>query len=113
MADLSAARLSHGNVTSLCRLPRILPNAMKLIVAGSTGFVGTELIRQALSNPTITSIAALARRPTTVPLNAGPGADSAKLKSVICEDFGNYPESVKQDLAGADACIWYYKHSPK
>jgi hypothetical protein len=33
---------------------------MKLIVAGSTGFVATEVIRQALSNPVITSIAGLA-----------------------------------------------------
>lgn len=31
---------------------------MRLIVAGSTGFVGTEVIRQALSIPVITSIVA-------------------------------------------------------
>ena len=80
---------------------------MKLIIAGSTGFVATEVIRQALSNPAIVSIVALARRETTVPQNPGPGADTSKLKSVVCEDFENYSESVKQELAGADACIWY------
>ena len=80
---------------------------MKLIVAGSTGFVATEVIRQALSNPAITSILALARRVTALPENLGPGADASKLKSVVCEHFYNYPESVKQELAGADACIWY------
>jgi hypothetical protein len=80
---------------------------MKLIIAGSTGFVATEIIRQALSNPAITSIMALARRVTVVPENVKPGADEAKLKSVVCEDFGNYPETVKGQLAGADACIWY------
>jgi hypothetical protein len=80
---------------------------MKLIVAGSTGFVATEVIRQAVSHPSITSILALARRTTAVPQNVGPGADTTKLKSVVCEDFGNYPESVKKELSGADACIWY------
>jgi hypothetical protein len=78
---------------------------MKLIVAGSTGFVGTEVIRQALSNPAITSIIALARRETPVPQSAGP--DVAKLKSVVCSDFSSYSEDVKKELAGADACIWY------
>jgi hypothetical protein len=37
----------------------------------------------------------------------GPGADTTKLKPVVCEDFGNYLERVKRELAGADACIWY------
>jgi len=103
--SLTRAVLRHPShvVTSF----QIRTSNMKLIVAGSTGFVGTELIRQALSNPSITSIVALARRLTTEPQTVGPGADLAKLKSVICEDFGNYPESVKQELAGADACIWY------
>lgn len=76
---------------------------MKLIVAGSTGYVGIEIIRQALSHPSITSVIALARRPTEVP----EGVDSAKLKSVICDDFINYSDAVKKELSGADACIWY------
>jgi hypothetical protein len=79
---------------------------MKLIVAGSTGLVGTEIIRQALSIPAITSIVGLSRRETTVPDNLRPNADLAKLKSVIVSDFENYPEPVKQELAAADACIW-------
>lgn len=78
---------------------------MKIIVAGSTGFVGTEIIRQALSNPAITSIAALGRRGNPVPQNAGPTADATKLKSVVLDDFENYTESVKKELTGADACI--------
>jgi nucleoside-diphosphate-sugar epimerase len=80
---------------------------MKIIVAGSTGFVATEVIRQALSIPTITSVVALARRTTAVPQNVGPSADASKLKSVVCDDFENYTETVKKELAGADACIWY------
>jgi hypothetical protein len=80
---------------------------MKLIVAGSTGFVATEVIRQAVSHPSITSILALGRRTIPAPQNVGPGANITKLKSVVCEDFGKYPESVKKELTGADACIWY------
>jgi hypothetical protein len=80
---------------------------MKLIVAGSTGFVATELIRQALSNPAVKSIAALARRETAVPANARENADPTKLRSVVCDDFSNYPESVKKELENADVCIWY------
>ncbi|OBT94457.1 hypothetical protein VE01_07236 [Pseudogymnoascus verrucosus] len=79
---------------------------MKIIVAGSTGFVATEVIRQALSIPAITSVVALARRTTAVPQNAGPSADASKLKSVVCDDFENYTETVKKELVGADACIW-------
>jgi hypothetical protein len=76
---------------------------MKLIVAGSTGFVATEILRQAIRNPAITSIVALARRETVL----DGSADTSKLKSVICDDFGNYSEEVKKEIAGADACIWY------
>lgn len=81
---------------------------MKLIVAGATGFVGAEVVRQALSHPAVTSVVALARRATPVPANIGPDANVSKLTSTICDDFDNYSESVKADLAGADACIWYY-----
>jgi len=78
---------------------------MKLIVTGSTGFAGKEIIRQAIHNPSITSIVALARRETEIPQDAGDNA--LKLKSVVCGDFSNYSEDVKKELAGADACIWY------
>lgn len=81
---------------------------MKLAVAGSTGFVGAEVIRQALSDPQITSLVALGRRPATTLQNLGPTADVSKLKSVIIDDFGaDYPDSVKAELSNADACIWY------
>ena len=80
---------------------------MKLIVTGATGFVGTEVIRLALSNPAITSVVALARRPVVPPTNILPGADISKLQSVVLEDWtAPYPESVKWHVNGADACIW-------
>ncbi|KAM7201760.1 hypothetical protein V8F20_004721 [Naviculisporaceae sp. PSN 640] len=81
---------------------------MKLIVGGSTGFVATEIIRQSLSNPAITSIVALGRREITAPPNTGSDADLTKLKSIVIpdSDWENYPDDVKSELSGAHACIW-------
>ncbi|KAH7009916.1 hypothetical protein EDB80DRAFT_714075 [Ilyonectria destructans] len=85
---------------------------MKVIVAGATGYVATEVIRQALSNKRITSLVALARRATSIPQNVASDADTTKLKSVVCDDFSNYPESIRGDLTGADAVIWLIAITP-
>jgi len=79
---------------------------MKLIITGATGFVATEVLRQALLLPSITSVVAVARKPVTAPVGT-PSTNASKLKSVVVEDYGTYPEDVKKELAGADACIWY------
>lgn len=71
---------------------------MKLILTGSTGFIGAEVLRQCLNNPSISSIIALSRRPLPV--------TDPKLKTVIVEDFTNYSPSVLKELEGAEACIW-------
>jgi len=79
---------------------------VKLIIGGATGFVATEIIRQSLSNPKITTIYALGRKPIAVPTGTAPGADTSKLKSLVVKDFENYPEDVKAQLADADGAIW-------
>lgn len=76
---------------------------MKLVIGGSTGLVGTELVRQALKNPAITSIIGLSRRETPAGSSATNGA---KLKSVVCDNFEEYPDSVKKELEDVDAFIW-------
>ncbi|KAF4626500.1 hypothetical protein G7Y89_g11659 [Cudoniella acicularis] len=71
---------------------------MKLIVTGATGFVGTEVIRQALRNPAVTSVVALTRKPIQ-PSNTG----TTKLQSVVLEDWTSpYPEASKTPPALAD-----------
>ncbi|KAJ5584340.1 uncharacterized protein N7459_004140 [Penicillium hispanicum] len=83
---------------------------MKLVIGGSTGYVATELIRQGLKNPAITSIVALGRRETPAP----PGSElaAAKLNSVVCNNFESYPSNVKHELENADACIWTIAVTP-
>lgn len=76
---------------------------MKLIIVGASGFVATELISQALRRPDVTSLVALSRKPVTTP----DGEHAAKLKSVVISDYGEYPDGVKKELTGANACIWY------
>ncbi|KAI5917888.1 hypothetical protein F4810DRAFT_715990 [Camillea tinctor] len=83
---------------------------MKLAIGGSSGFVGTELIRQALDNPAIDSIVGISRRETSVPVGS---EDKAwKLKSIVCDDFENYPDSLKKELEDVDACIWTIAVTP-
>lgn len=76
---------------------------MKLIVAGATGLVGSEIVRQSLQMSAITQVIALARKPIQIDDNKS----SFKLKSVLINDYGDYPDNIKAELAGADACIWY------
>lgn len=80
---------------------------MKLVVVGGTGFVGGEVIRLALQNKSITSIVALARRQVPIPKHTRPDADTAKLHSVLLEDWERpYPDHVVEHLRQADACVW-------
>lgn len=71
---------------------------MKIILTGSSGFIGHEILTQCLQHPAITSIVALTRRDLTA---------HDKLKVVKVEDFLSYPDSIVDDIKDADACIWY------
>jgi uncharacterized protein YbjT (DUF2867 family) len=73
---------------------------MKVILFGSTGFIGKEVLNRCLKKPAITSLVALSRRdlPET--------AENPKLKVIIVENFKLYPDSVLGQLKDADACIW-------
>ncbi|SPJ72814.1 uncharacterized protein FTOL_02543 [Fusarium torulosum] len=79
---------------------------MKIVIAGSTGFIGQELVRQALLHPQIDSVVVLARRDHELPEDLRKPEIESKFTSVSCSDFKNYPQYVKDEIAGADACIW-------
>ncbi|KAJ7644755.1 hypothetical protein FB45DRAFT_987977 [Roridomyces roridus] len=84
---------------------------MKIVIGGSSGFVGVELVRQALLDPAFTSVVALSRRETALPpANANTAAD--KFTSVVCNDFLTYSDSVQKAVEGADACIWTIAVTP-
>jgi uncharacterized protein YbjT (DUF2867 family) len=72
---------------------------MKVILTGCTGFIGSEVLSQCLAHPGISNIIALSRRPL-------PQYSDPKLKVVILQDFTKYPDSVLEEVRGADGCIW-------
>ena len=78
---------------------------MKLIITGASGFVGTELVRQSLRRSDISTVIALARKPVSALDELGPDVNPSKLRSVVIDDYGTYPEDVRTELAQADACI--------
>ncbi|KAK6203716.1 hypothetical protein LQW54_008822 [Pestalotiopsis sp. IQ-011] len=81
---------------------------MKLIITGATGLVGSAVVRRALQSKQFTTIVAVSRQP----LKVEDGLDQTKLKNVIVKDYGDYPEDVKKELAGADGCIWTVAITP-
>ena len=80
---------------------------MKLIIAGASGFVANEIIRQSLVNSSITSLILLSRRPVSPPTDLPNGTDTSKLQTVVLESYGSYPSEALKHLDGADGCIWY------
>ena len=74
---------------------------MKIILTGSTGFIGGEVLAQCLKNPAITLAVVLSRRELSKEIS------DPRLKVIIMKSFTQYPDSVLKELAGADACIWY------
>lgn len=80
---------------------------MKLIIAGASGFVGTELLKQSLRIPAIKTVVALTRQPLMIQAETSPNVDHSKLKNIIVEDYNQYSVETKEEFATADACIWY------
>ncbi|TVY51201.1 hypothetical protein LCER1_G006360 [Lachnellula cervina] len=74
---------------------------MKILLAGSTGTIGGEVLAQCIEHPSITSIVVHSHRalPPTTP-------SSPKIKILIHNDFLAYPDSLLSLLSGAEACIW-------
>ena len=73
---------------------------MKVIVLGSTGFIGTEVLNTLLASPSITTVVALARR------SISPGDKIDKLTTIVHNEFKSYSQSLLDQLSGAEACIF-------
>ena len=71
---------------------------MKVILTGSTGTIGSAVLTHCLSDPTITQIIALTRRPLS--------SKDPKLTNLIKSDYKTYTASEIDHLKGAEACIW-------
>jgi len=74
---------------------------MKIILTGATGWVGSHVLQEAISNPNITKIVALSRRALSANI------PRHKLKVVLVEDFLKYSQEVVDEIRSADGCIWY------
>lgn len=85
---------------------------MKLIVVGATGFLGTEVLRQAVARKDITSVVAVTRRALSESSKKGKGGEEEaqeikkKLVEVVVKDYDQYDDKVKEAFAGAGGCIW-------
>lgn len=74
---------------------------MKVILSGATGFIGGEVLNQALAHPTITSLVCLTRRALPERASSNP-----KLKVIVLTDFLTYTPEILSQLEGAESCIW-------
>jgi uncharacterized protein YbjT (DUF2867 family) len=99
--------LSYTPLTTLFKYEAVI--IMKLIIAGASGFVGQEAVRQSLNRPEITSVIALSRQPVSAP---EAGVDASKLRNVLVQSYEEYPGDVREEFVGADACIWFVYLQP-
>ena len=83
---------------------------MKVIIAGSTGTVGTALVKQAINNLDITEVVALGRR--EVILSDDTKGDKSKLVNAVLEDFGNWTDDAREKVKGAGAAVWTLAVTP-
>ena len=75
---------------------------MRVFLTGATGFIGGEVLTQALAHPSITSLICLSRRALPESVTTNP-----KVKVIILSDFMSYPPKILAQLEGAESCIWY------
>ncbi|CAG8981133.1 hypothetical protein HYALB_00005848 [Hymenoscyphus albidus] len=81
---------------------------MNLLLTGASGTIGSTILTQTLSNPHITSLILLVRRPLTN-LALSTHQESGRkpeVKIIIMEGFNIYPDEVVDEIAGCEACIW-------
>ncbi|KAI1471521.1 uncharacterized protein F4812DRAFT_414377 [Daldinia caldariorum] len=74
---------------------------MKIIITGATGFVGSEVVRQAIADEAITHAFVLTRKPLPEDISK-----SEKITIIEHKDFSTYPPELLAQLTGAEGCVW-------
>jgi uncharacterized protein YbjT (DUF2867 family) len=73
---------------------------MKVIVTGTTGYIGQQVLARCVVDPRITSVVALSRRPL-------PQYDhEPKVIVQIVSDFAQFDDDSIQTWKSAGACLW-------
>jgi uncharacterized protein YbjT (DUF2867 family) len=70
---------------------------MKILITGSTGTVGSEVVRQAAADNNIDQVILLARKPSAT--------KHAKIREIIHKNFLDYT-GLENIFKEADACLW-------
>ncbi|RAO74166.1 uncharacterized protein BHQ10_010178 [Talaromyces amestolkiae] len=74
---------------------------MKTILAGSTGYIGREVLKECLAHPEVSDVIALSRRDLNI--------SHAKLRVMIVDNddfFLHHPPGLLSHVQEADACIY-------
>lgn len=75
---------------------------MKVIVTGATGNAGRATLDHCLTDDRITKVFVLSRRALPDEIS-----NNTKVEVIIHSDFLQYPDSLMDQLAGAEVCLWY------
>lgn len=100
---------SHNEAASL-HLPSLIsspilkqPNTditMHLVLTGATGLVGSAVLHQMLTTPSVTKLTILSRRPVAQ------AEGHTKANVVIHKDFSNYGSEVMEGLKDVKGVVW-------
>ncbi|KAM3425789.1 hypothetical protein BST61_g7717 [Cercospora zeina] len=71
-----------------------------IILAGATGSAGAAILSHCLSNSSIARVSILSRRDVKLAEN------QPKAHVIIHDNFEQYPESLLEQLQGAEGCVW-------
>ncbi|KAI6861007.1 hypothetical protein D0864_06551 [Hortaea werneckii] len=79
---------------------------MKVLLAGATGFVGSEILKQCIAHNYIQRIYCLTRKPLDPKVFKG--KNGHKVTEILHDDYEAYPNSLLLRLKeeGVEACIW-------
>lgn len=76
---------------------------VKVLLTGSTGYIGSEILLQCIAHNYVDHVFVLTRRELAPQFST-----HRKVTQLLHEDFGSYPETLLATLrhAGVEACIW-------